>query len=61
MGQEECAFDVTAIWILTLAIENFHVMIIVIEINSPIECQENHLRNLIGFGNDNKWRVETIK
>lgn len=51
MSQEECAFDVTAIWILTFAIENFHVMIIIIEIYSPIECQENHLRNLIGSDN----------
>lgn len=46
MCNEECSFNVATVWILSLAIEHFLVMFVVVQINSTIECKQNYLWNL---------------
>lgn len=48
VGNKESAFNVTTIWVLSLFVENFHVMIEVIQIDCSVEGEHNDLRDLLG-------------
>ena len=47
VGHEESALDLTAVWILSLAIEQFLIEINVVRVDGSIEGDGDHLRNLV--------------
>ena len=64
VGHEESALDLTAVWILSLAIEQFLIEINVVRVDGSIEGDGDHLRNLVrvDISRDSRpvWRTETV-
>lgn len=48
MRYEEGRLDVTTIWILAFAIENFLVQLDVVVVDGIIECDSDHHRYILG-------------
>lgn len=46
MWNEKCSFDVTSIRILSLSVEYFLVVFVIIQIYGTIECEQDNLRRL---------------
>lgn len=46
MRDEEGALDVAAVRILALAVEDLLVVLVVVQVDGPVERQQNNLRNL---------------
>lgn len=49
MRDEEGALDVAAVRILALAVEDLLVVLVVVQIDGPVERQQNNLRNLFSL------------
>lgn len=54
MGDEERSFDLASVRVRALSVENFHVMVEIIQIDCTVECEQNHLRCL----KRNRWREQ---
>ena len=65
VGGEECALNLTAVGILSLAIENVLIKIDVVRVDGSIECDGDHLRNLVRvyIAGDPRsvWRTEAVR
>lgn len=46
MCNEKSSFDIASIGIFAFSIEHFFVMFIIVEVDSSIKCEKNHLRCL---------------
>lgn len=49
MRDEEGALDVAAVRILALAVEDLLVVLVVVQVDGPVERQQNNLRNLFSL------------
>lgn len=46
MAYEECAPDGTSVGVCVFSTQNTVIVIVIVVIDGPVECQQNHLRNL---------------
>lgn len=46
VSNEECSLDVASIWIFSLSVEHFSIVLVVVQIHCSVKCEQNYLRCL---------------